>query len=65
VFKNRVLRTIFGPKKQKVRGSWRKCQNLYSSQNIKSRKMRLAEHIAQMVEMGAACKILVGKRETK
>ena len=39
VFKNRMLRRIFGPKKDKVRGEWRKLHNeelndLYSSSNI-------------------------------
>jgi hypothetical protein len=49
VFKNRVLRRIFGPKRDKVTGGWRKQHNeelhgLYSSRNIiriiKSRRMR-------------------------
>jgi hypothetical protein len=39
VFENRVLRRIFGPKREEVRGMWRKLQNkelndLYSSRNI-------------------------------
>ena len=51
VFENRVLRRIFGPKKDGVRGEWRKLHNeelndLYCSPNIvrviKSRRMRLA-----------------------
>jgi len=49
VFENRVLRRIFGPKRDEVTGEWRKLyseelNNLYSSPNIvrviKSRKMR-------------------------
>jgi len=57
VFENRVLRRIFGPKRDEVTGEWRKLQNeelnvLYSSPNIvrviKSRRMRLAGHVARM-----------------
>jgi hypothetical protein len=57
VFKNRVLRRIFGPKRDEVTGDWRKLYNeelhkLYSSPSIirmiKSRRMRWAEHVAQM-----------------
>jgi hypothetical protein len=49
VFESRVLRRIFGPKRNEVTGEWRKCHNeelhdLYSSPNIvrviKSRRMR-------------------------
>jgi hypothetical protein len=49
VFQNRVLRRIFGPKRDEVMGEWRKLQNeelrdLYSSPStiriIKSRRMR-------------------------
>jgi hypothetical protein len=49
VFENRVLRRIFGPKKEGVTGGWRKLHNeelhnLYSSQNIiriiKSRRVK-------------------------
>jgi hypothetical protein len=51
VFKNRVLRRIFGPKRDEVIGGWRKLHNeelhsLYSSPSkirmVKSRRMRLA-----------------------
>jgi hypothetical protein len=56
VFENRVLRKIFGPKRDED-GSWRKLHNdelhsLYSSPNIvrviKSRRMRWAGHVAYM-----------------
>ena len=56
-FENRVLRRIFGPKKDEVTGEWRKLHNwalkdLYSSPNIfrmiKSTKKRWAWHIARM-----------------
>jgi hypothetical protein len=54
VFENRVLRKIFGPKREED-GSWRKLHNdelhnLYSSPNIirviKSRRMKWTEHVA-------------------
>jgi hypothetical protein len=59
VFENRVLRKIFGPKRDEVTGEWRKLHNeelhiLYSSQNIirqiKARRMRWAGHVARMGE---------------
>jgi hypothetical protein len=59
VFENRVLRKIFGPKRDEVTGEWRRLHNedlndLYSSPNIirviKSRRMRWAGHIARMGE---------------
>jgi hypothetical protein len=54
-----VLRRIFGPKRDEVRGGWRKLHNeellnLYSSPSItrmiKSRRMRWAGHVARMGE---------------
>jgi len=56
VFENRVLRRIFGPKRDVGTRKWRKLHNeelnLYSSPNIvrviKSRRMRWAEHVAYM-----------------
>jgi hypothetical protein len=74
VFENRVLRRIFGPKRDDVTGDWRKLHNdelhnLYSSPNIiriiKSRRMRWAEHVAGMEATRNAHKILVGKPEEK
>jgi len=56
---NRVLRKIFGPKRDEVTGEWRKLHNeelndLYSSPNIvlmiKSRRMRWAGHVVRMGE---------------
>jgi hypothetical protein len=53
VFENRVLRRIFGPKRDEVTGGWRKLRdkehcNLYSSHSIirmtKSRRMRQTGH---------------------
>jgi hypothetical protein len=59
VLENRVLRRIFGPKRDDVTGEWRKLHNgwlhnLYSSPNIimqiKSRQMRWAGRVAHMGE---------------
>jgi len=59
VFENRVLRRIFGPKRDQATGERRKLNNeelndLYPSPNtvrvIKSRRMRLAGHVARMGE---------------
>jgi hypothetical protein len=69
VFENRVLRRIFGPKRDEVTGEWRRLHNeeltdLYSSPNItrviKSRRMRWAGHVARMGEGRGAYRILVG-----
>jgi hypothetical protein len=59
MFEKRVLSRIFGPKRDKVAGEWRKLHNedlhtLYSSPNIigkmKSRRMRWVGHEARMGE---------------
>jgi hypothetical protein len=72
VFENRVLRRIFGPKRDEVTGEWRKLHNeelhdLYSSPSIisimKARRMRWAGHVAQIGEKRNACRFLVGKPE--
>jgi hypothetical protein len=74
VFENRVLRRIFGPKRDEVTGGWRKLHNgglhsLYSSPSIirmiKSRRMRWAWHVARIGEKRNAYRILVGKPEGK
>jgi hypothetical protein len=73
VFENRLLRRIFGPKRNEATGDWRKLpnvklHNLYSSPSIriiKSRRMRWAGHVARMGEKRNACRILVGKPEGK
>jgi hypothetical protein len=70
VFENRVLRIIFGPKRDEVTGGWKKLHdelhNLYSSPSIirliKSRRMRWAGHVARMGETKNA---LVDKTEGK
>jgi hypothetical protein len=72
VFENRVLRRIFGPKRDKATGEWRRPHNeelddLYSSPNIirviKSRRMRWAGHVARMGEKRRTYRILVGRPE--
>jgi hypothetical protein len=74
VFENRVLRKIFGQKRDEVTGEWRKLHNeerrdLYSSQSIiriiKSRRLRWAGHVARMGEKRNAYRLLVGKPEGK
>jgi hypothetical protein len=73
VFENRILRRIFGPKRDEVTGEWRKLHNeefhdLYSSSNIvrvmKSR-MRWAGHVARMGEERGVYTVSVGKPEGK
>jgi hypothetical protein len=68
VFENRVLRRIFGPKRDEVIGGWRKLHNeeLHNSiiRMIKS-GIRWAGHVARMRETRNAYWILVGKPEEK
>jgi hypothetical protein len=70
VFENRVLRRIFGPKRDEVTGKRRKLHNgelhnLYSSpdiiRQIKSRRMRWAGHVARMGGGRNVYRVLVGK----
>jgi hypothetical protein len=74
VFENRVLRIVFGPKRDEVTGEWRKLRNeelnaLYSLPNIvwvvKSRRMRRAGPVAHMGEERGVHRVLVGKPERK
>jgi hypothetical protein len=74
VFENRVLKRIFGPKKDEVTGGWRKVHNeelhnLYSSPSImrliKSRRMRWAGHVARKGDKRNTYRILVGNPEGK
>jgi hypothetical protein len=67
VFENRVLRRIFGQKRDEVTGEWRKLHNeelrdLYSSPSIiriiKSRRMRWAGHVARMGDKRNAYRLL-------
>ena len=72
VMENRVMRRIFGPKRDEVTGKWiklcnEKLNDLYCSPNIvrviKSRRMRWAGQIAGMGESRDVYKVLVGKPE--
>jgi hypothetical protein len=70
VFENRLLRRIFGPKRDEVTGEWRKLRNeelhdLYSSPSIiriiKTRRMGWAGYVARVGEKRNAYRLLVGK----
>jgi hypothetical protein len=70
VFENRVLRRVFGPKRDEVTGEWRKLHNeglsdRYSLPNflqvVKSRRMRGAGHVARMGEPRGVHRVVVGK----
>jgi hypothetical protein len=74
VFENKVLRRIFGPKRDKVTGEWRKLhneelRNLYSSPSIiriiKSRRMRWAGQVERKGEKRDAYRLLLRKQEGK
>jgi len=70
MFENRVLRRVFGPKRDEVTGEWRKLHNeelndLYCSPNIvrviKTRRMRWSGHVARMGERRGIYRILEEK----
>ena len=72
MIENKVLREIFGAKKDEITGEWRKLHNaellaLYSSPNIirslKSRRLRWAEHVAHIDQSTNAYRVLVGNTE--
>jgi len=72
VFENMVLRRIFGPRRDEVKGEWRRLHNeelndLYCSPNIlrviKSRRVRRAGHVARMGEERGVYRVLVRKPE--
>jgi len=74
LFENRLLRRIFGPKRNELKGEWRKVHNeelsdLYSSRNIvrviKPRRMRWVGYVARMGERSGVHMVLVGKPEGK
>ena len=74
VFENRVLRRVFGPKRDEVTGEWRTLHNeelseLFSLPNIvrvvKSRRMRWAGHVGRMGQGRGVHRVLVGRPEGK
>jgi hypothetical protein len=74
VFENRVLRRIFGPKRDEVMGQWRKLHNeelpnLYLSPDIirqfKSRQIRWVGHVACIGKERGVYTVLVGKPEVR
>jgi hypothetical protein len=74
MFENRVLRRMFGPKRDEVAGGWRRLHNgelhdLHSLPSIvrmiKSKRMRWVGHVTRMGGKRNACRLLVGKPEGK
>ena len=72
MFENKLLRRIFGPRRDEVTGEKRRLHNeelnvLYSSPTIvrviKSRRIRWAGHVARMGEERGVYRVLVGKPE--
>jgi hypothetical protein len=72
VFESRVLKRIFGPKREEVLEGWRRLYNetlynLYTSSDInkmiKSRKVRRMGHVAHMGEMRNTYRLVTGKPE--
>jgi hypothetical protein len=74
VSENRVLRRIFGPKRDKVTGEWRRIYNeefndrYFSTHTIwviKSRRMRWVGHLSHIEDKRCAYRVLVGKPEER
>ncbi|PSN53750.1 hypothetical protein C0J52_02215 [Blattella germanica] len=72
VFENKVLRKIFGPKRDEETGEWRRLHNtelkdLYGKpdivRKIKSHRLRWAGHVARMGDERGVRRILEGKTE--
>jgi len=70
VFENKILRKIYGPKRDEMTGEWRRLHNdelygLYDSPNVvkimKSRRLRWADHVSRMEKKGRLYSILVGR----
>jgi len=71
VIENKVLRRIFGPRREEVTGKWRRLHNeelndLYSSSNIvRVIKIEKNGHVAHKGEKRGVYRFLVGKPERK
>jgi hypothetical protein len=73
VLENKMLRRIFGSKRDEMTGGWRKLHEELRDLNslpsiiriIKSRRMRWAGHVARMGEKRNACRLLVSKSKGK
>jgi hypothetical protein len=72
VFENRVLRRLFGPKREEVIGDRRilhnELHNVHSSPNmirLKSRRRRWGGNVARIGARRNACRVLVGKPKGK
>jgi hypothetical protein len=74
VFENRVLRRMFGHRRDEVRGEWRKlhneelhnlCSSPHIIRQIKSSRVSWAGHVAHVWKERKLCKVLVGKPEGK
>ena len=74
MFENKVLRKIFGAKRDEITGVWRKLHNaeLHASyslpnifRNLKSKRLRWTGHVACMEQSRNAYRVLVGKPEGK
>jgi hypothetical protein len=73
-FQNKMLRKIFGPKRDEVTGEWSRLHNkelyaVYASPNvfrmIKSRRLRWAGHVARMGKRRDAYRVLVEKADLR
>jgi hypothetical protein len=74
MFENNMLWRTFGPKRDEVMGEWRKlhsgelhnlCLSPVNIRQVKSRRMRWAEHVARMGKGRNVYRVLVGKPEGK
>jgi hypothetical protein len=74
VFENRVVRRIFGSKRNEVTGEWRKVHNEelhnfysppYIIRQVKSRRMRWAGHVARMGKERKVYRVFGGKDRMK